>query len=354
MRLRTQTMADRRACGARLGTMIALVLLSVARPAPAATSSVDVSRQVLPKIVKIYGAGGIRGLEAYQSGILISGTGHILTAWSYVLDTDSVLAVLHDGRRFPATLVGADPRSELAVLKIEAADLPYFDLEQTVELQVGDRVLAYSNLYGIAAGDEPASVLHGHVAAVTRLSARRGVYQTSYDGPVYALDAMTNNAGAAGGALTDDQGRLAGVLGKELRNSQNNIWLNYALPMSEVRSVITDLLQGKTRRQEDSRQRKPEQPVTLTLLGLVLIPDVLPKTPPFVERVHPDSPAAKAGVQADDLIVFVQTNMVSSCQEFVDELSYIDRLQTVRITVMRKQTLLPLELTVERPSKRPE
>ncbi len=50
-----------------------------------------------------------------------------------------------------------------------------------------------------------------------------------YDGPIYVLDAMTNNAGAAGGALTDDQGRLVGVLGKELRNAQNNTWLNYAL-----------------------------------------------------------------------------------------------------------------------------
>ncbi len=159
---------------------------------------------------------------------------------------------------------------------------------------------------------------------------------------------MTNNAGAAGGGLTDDQGRLAGILGKELRNSQNNTWLNYALPLSEVRAIATDLLQGKTRRQEDSQQRKPEQSVTLTLLGLVLIPDVLPKTPPFVERVHPNSPAAKAGLQADDLIVFVQSNMVGSCQEVVDELSYIDRLQPVRLTVLRNQTLLPLELAVER------
>ena len=131
----------------------------------------EVARQVLPKIVKIYGAGGIRGLEAYQSGFLISDQGHILTAWSYVLDADPVLAVLDDGRRFPAELTGADPRSELAVLKIDAQDVPYFDLQQVAQAQTGDRILAFSNLYGIATGSEPVSVLHGFVSAVTQLSA---------------------------------------------------------------------------------------------------------------------------------------------------------------------------------------
>ena len=327
-----------------LAITLPLVIL-IARPATAQLT--QVSREVLPKIVKIYGAGGIRGLEAYQSGILISGQGHMLTAWSYVLDTDTILAVLDDGRRFSAQLIGADPTAELAVLKIDATDLPYFDLEQAVLAQTGDRVLAFSNLYGIATGDEPASVLHGYVSAVTRLSARRGVYPTSYDGLVYVLDAMTNNAGAAGGALTDDQGHLLGVLGKELRNAQNNLWLNYALPIPEIRSLVSDLLQGKTRRREDSNLRKPLQPLTLDLLGLVLIPNVLPKTPPFVERIRPGSPADHAGLRADDLIVFVQSNMVSSCRETLEEMSYVDRLQPVRITVLREQMLLEFQLTAE-------
>jgi serine protease Do len=147
--------------------------------------------------------------------------------------------------------------------------------------------------------------------------------------------------------LTDDQGRLLGVLGKELRNAQNNLWLNYALPIPEIHSLVNDLLQGKSRRREDPNLRKPRQPLTLSLLGLVLIPDVLPKTPPFVERIRPGSPAAKTGFRADDLIVFVQSNMVSSCQEMLEELSYVDRLQPVRITVLRDQTLLEFELTAE-------
>ena len=66
-----------------------------------------VSIGVQSKMVKIYGAGGIKGLEAYQSGFLISDKGHILTVWSYVLDTDYITAVLNDGRKFQAKLVGA-------------------------------------------------------------------------------------------------------------------------------------------------------------------------------------------------------------------------------------------------------
>ncbi len=129
---RTPAYGLRSRIAALWSTTAIVAVCAVTCQASAAVPYVDVSRQVLPRIVKIYGAGGIRGLEAYQSGILISSEGHILTAWSYVLDTDSVLAVLDDGRRFPASLVGADPRSELAVLKIDAADLPYFDLRKAL------------------------------------------------------------------------------------------------------------------------------------------------------------------------------------------------------------------------------
>ena len=84
-------------------------------------------------MVKIYGAGGLRDMEAYQSGILISPEGHILTVFSHVLDTDYITAVLADGRKFEAKLLGADPRLEVAVLKIDAAGLPCFDLAKAAE-----------------------------------------------------------------------------------------------------------------------------------------------------------------------------------------------------------------------------
>ena len=329
-----------------------LLLLSRVSLVEAQTLVLANSR-VQDKLVKIYGAGGIRGLEAYQSGFLISETGHLLTAWSYVLDTETVTAVLNDGRRLPAEFVGADPRLEIAVLKVELTQLPYFDLNESVPLDVGDRVLAFSNLYGIASGNEPASLLQGIVSAVTPLAARRGVFETPYDGPAYIVDAMTNNAGAAGGALTDYQGRLAGMLGKELRSSQTNLWLNYAIPISELRESVAEILAGKVRRQASATERLPDEPVTLTTLGIVLLPQILPKTPPYIERIVPGSPADAADLRPDDLIVMVNGQLIQSGQELQAELRRIDRLDPVRLTLLREQQLVNLELLARSTSTAP-
>ena len=150
-----------------------IVALGGATSPAADVSFSNVVSQAQPKMVKIYGAGGLSGLEAYQSGFLISGEGHILTSWSYVLDTDYITVTLDDGRKFQGELVGADPRLEIAVLKIDATDTEFFDLKAAVQLDVGDRVLAFSNLYGVANGNEPASVLHGSVSAAWSLDARK-------------------------------------------------------------------------------------------------------------------------------------------------------------------------------------
>lgn len=310
----------------------------------AAGGLADVIESAQPKMVKIFGAGGRRGLEHYQSGFLISSEGHLLTAWSYVLDTDYVSAVLDDGRRFQATLVGADPRLEIAVLKIDAAELPHFRLADAVPLDVGARVLAFSNLFGVAAGDESASVLHGYVAAKTQLAARRGAFETPYRGMVYVLDAMTNNPGAAGGALTDARGRLAGVLGKELRNSQDNTWLNYSIPIHELAVAVDDILAGKSRSRSEDSTRRPLEPVTLEQLGIVLVPDVLAKTPPFVDHVVAASPAEKAGLKPDDLLLLANGRVTSSIQALREELSRIDHIDEVQLVVQRGQELIEVSL----------
>ena len=312
----------------------------------------QVVASVQPKVVKIYGAGGIKGLEAYQSGFLISAEGHVLTAWSYVLDTgdDAVTVILDDGRRFSAKLVGADPRLEVAVLKCEANDLPHFKLDNAVVVEPGARVLAFSNLFNVATGNEPASVLKGVVSAKTPLTARRGAYQTTYNGPVYVLDAMTNNPGAPGGLLTDRRGRLVGLIGKELRNAQNSTWLNYAVPIGELVGAVDDILAGKVRPRsagDQAKAKKPKEPVTLNLLGLTLVPDVLAKTPPYLDRVAVGSVAAKAGLRADDLVLFVNERAVSSCKVLLEELTYIDRLDDVRLIVQRGQELVEVTLAAE-------
>lgn len=332
----------------------AFVLLGIAfaslfaRDVAAQQSLASTIQTVQPRMVKLYGAGGVQGLEAYQSAFLISGEGHILTAWSYVLDADVVTATLDDGRKLNAEMVGMDPRLEIAVLKVDAQDLPHFNLDEAVNLEAGQRVLAFSNLYGVAAGNEPTSVLRGIVSAKSDLTARRGAFETNYRGKVYVVDAMTNNPGAAGGALTDGKGRLAGLLGKELRNSQTNTWLNYAIPIGELTQAVVDIRAGKLRTaSRDETVKKPKEAHTLALLGVQLVPDFLTKTPPFVEGVRAGSPAAKAGIRTDDLILFVNEQLVPSHKQVVEELTFVDRVDPVRLTLQRGQELLEVELSLE-------
>jgi serine protease Do len=162
------------------------------------------------------------------------------------------------------------------------------------------------------------------------------------------LDAMTNNPGAAGGALTDRRGRLAGLLGKELRSSASNIWLNYAIPIDELKTPAEDIIAGKFRpAPRDEDDKKPKEAHTLAALGITLVPDFLNKTPPFIEAVKPGSPAAEAGLRPDDLVLFVNDQVVPSCKLLADELTWIDRLDPVRLTVERDQDLIDVTLMGE-------
>lgn len=310
-------------------------------------SFAEVVAQVQPKMVKVYGAGGLRGLEGYQSGFLISAAGHVLTVWSYVLDSDTVTVTLNDGRRFDAEIVGADPQRQIAVLKIDGERLPYFDLDAAPQAEPGARVLAFNNLFGVATGNEPVSVLHGSVAAKAPLDARSGAFDSLYRGEAYIVDAITNNPGAAGGALTNRQGELLGLVGKELKNALNNTWLNYAIPAAELTGSIDDILAGKHIPREQDESLLPEQPLELAALGIVLVPDVLVRTPPYLDDVRDDSPAAKAGLRPDDLILFINDRLIQSCQLLDEQLQTIEHDALVKFTVLRDQQMLEFTLQAE-------
>ncbi len=323
----------------------AVFLCGLPAPLLAADSYASIVAKAQPRQVKIYGAGGVRGLEPYQSGFIISADGHILTVHSYVLDTDYITVTLSDGRKYQAEFVGRDPQLEIAILKIDASELSHYNLNDAASLDTGSRVLAFSNLYGVATGDEPSSVLHGQVSVKTKLAARRGAFKTPYKGDVYVLDAMTNNPGAAGGALTDRRGNIAGILGKELRNAQNNTWLNYALPISALTASVDKILRGENIPLSSTEDARPAaDPLSLDLLGITLVPEVLPKTPPFIDKVLRDSPAANAGLKADDLVLFCNESIVTSCEVLRKELSLIDRDEEIEVTVQRGQELVIVKL----------
>jgi serine protease Do len=313
-------------------------------------SSAEAIADVAPKMVKLFGAGGRRNLYGYGSGCLVSPNGHVVTVWSHLLDADTVTVVLDDGRRFQGKVLGAEPSLDLAVLKIDAEDLPHFELaKETATVGVGARVLAFSNVFKVATGDEPVSVMHGVIAAVTTLSARRGVFDAPYSGPVYVVDAVTNNSGAAGGVLTTRDGRLLGLLGKELKNNTTHTWLNYVVPIGQLRTPVEEIITGKFAPRNPAEQTALAAPRYVPMdFGLVPVPNVVERTPAYVDVVQPGSPAQKAGLLPDDLIVFVGDRLIPSCRVLEEEFGRLEAGDTLRLVVRRGERLHTFELPVPR------
>jgi len=306
-----------------------------------------------PKVVKIFGVGGLRQLEAFQTGVLVSPEGHILTTQSLVLDEDEVTVVLWNGTRAIGSVVAVDPILELALVKVQLVEpVACFSLADEVEVEPGTRVLAFANLFGIAVYDEPVSVLQGVVTSIAPLSARRGAFEANYSGTVYIVDAATNNPGAAGGAIIDLSGRLIGLIGKELRSEATGTWLNYALPVDLLHEPVERMKSGASAPRTNMLDRE-ESLLSLGDLGIVLVPNIVDRTPPYVERVVPGSAAGKAGLWADDLIVAVGQQPIASQRDLSIQVSRSDPRQPLQLTLLRGRDLIrvaleQLELQAER------
>jgi serine protease Do len=313
-----------------------MLSLAAAEPSPQ-----EVIAKAARNVVKLYGAGGLSGLEGYQSGIIVSPDGRLVTVASTVLDSDEIDCVLDDGRRFVARVVGTDPRRELAVLQIDATDLPAFAPAPRDEpAPPGTRIIALSNMFGVAVGDERVTAQRGVIAAYVPLEARRGAAEAPFRGKVYVLDCTTNNPGSPGGAVVDSRGRLLGMLGKELRSTDSGIWLNYALPADEVaagtEAVVTGNFAAAIR--DDAPRFNPR------LIGAVLVPDLLDRTPPFVESVDPESQAARAGLHTDDLVIAVGPRSVTTRAAVEQALGSLAPGDPVKLTVIRRGELVELDL----------
>jgi serine protease Do len=328
-------------------------------------SFAEVSADVNEKMVKLFGSGGFQGLAAYGSGMLVSPDGYVLTVQSHLLETRDLRVHLADGRRFNnVKVVAFEPLLDVALIKIEGvADLPYFDFADAVKkplAEPGTGVLAFSNQFEIATRSEPMSVQRGVVAAYSKLSGHRGVFDAPYTGEVYFLDAITNNPGAAGGALTSRKGQLLGIVGKEMRNYLTATWVNYAIPIQaatkgkrgkeEVTVSIKDMLdtvivQKKTYTPTNPREKNEG---IIVHHGIVFVPDSLDRTPPYVDEVERGSPAAKGGLKPDDLIVYVDGIQVSSIKAFKELLLGYQPGAEMTLEVQRGTKLQSIRMVLEK------
>jgi serine protease Do len=343
---------------------LALMLTPAIR---AEESFAKVSDKVNPKLVKLFGSGGIRGLASYGTGVLISPDGYILTINSHILDTQDLRVHLYDGTRYHARLIAIEPELDVALVKIgddkiKVEEQEYFDVlaaAKRAPVEPGTGVLAFSNEFQIATRDEPLSIQRGVIASYSKLYGRIGIFEATYKGDVYVVDAITNNPGAAGGALTTRKGELLGLVGKELRNELTNTWINYAIPLNARISVpqadgkmatvsILDIVEKKEKYKPLNPGKKGnEGPGVYT--GIILVADPVERTPPYVEEVVPGSPADKAKLRPDDLIVYVDGLPVGDIHTFKEVLSRYNPNQTVRLEIQRERKLQTIALKLEKP-----
>lgn len=317
-----------------------------------------VAEQVNRKMVKLFGAGGFKGLPSYGTGVLVSPDGHILTVNNHILTTTDLRVHLYDGRFYHAKVLAKEPELDAALVKIEGnvSGLPYFDMAAAAARpagQAGDWVLAFSNQFQIATRDEPMSVQRGVIAAYTELRGRRGVFEAPYNGEVYFVDAIACNPGSAGGILTSRKGELLGILGRELKNTLTDTWINYAVPIQAKAEIQRDdktvtvtmaafVREAIAGTYKQGERRKKEDRGGFT--GIVLVANAVSATPPYVEEVLPGSPAAQAGLRPDDLIVYLDGELVPSIRAFRDIMRQVGPGTEIKLEVQRGARLHSIKL----------
>jgi serine protease Do len=239
--------------------------------------------------------------EGLGSGVIVSDDGYILTNNHVVegADEDGVKVSLSDGKtKYEAKVVGKDPRTDIAILKIEAPKkLPALTLADSDKLEVGDVVLAVGNPFGIGQ-----SVSSGIISALSRGFGILG--QQGYEDFIQT-DASINQ-GNSGGALVDAEGRLIGINQSIASPSGANAGVGFAIPINLARSVMERLIvDGKIVRGFLGVQL---QAVTPDLAESFKLPDA---SGALVGEVQPGTPAAKAGMAAGDVLIEFNNKRVS-------------------------------------------
>jgi serine protease Do len=335
-------------------------------PALRATDPYDkVALEANEKLVKLFGAGGYRGAESFGTGVIVSPQGHILTAAAPFLDGRELRLHLPDGRKYPYKVKRIEPAFDAAVLEITQPkktdlplELPYFDVlecARNMKVEPGTWVMALSNMYKVAERDEMMSVQRAMVTAIGKLAARRGQFDIPFHGDVLYLDTVTNNPGAAGGAVIDRKGTLLGILGKEFRNTLTDTWVNYAMPLNTKVDVMVKKEKKTFTLAEfvDAVVHDKWNPVdpkedtslkTRVHTGIIFVPKVVERTPPYIEAVEPNSPASRAGLKPDDLVIYLDGEPVYSTDVFKDLLKRYSPGDKVQVEIRRGDVLTAISL----------
>ena len=337
------------------------------------------------RVVKLYGLGA--GIQAgYGTGVLVSAEGHVLTVDSLLIDARTVRAVTADGARYEAAVLYRDPSRQLALLSLRAPQastdsalgpFPCFDLTRPTSLREGDWIVAAGNPFKIADGVEQVSIMHGVYSARTRLDARRRMKEFPYHGDVLILDAITSNPGASGSAVVNLKGEFVGMIGRVVLSRLTHTHVNYAMPRDVLADFYVEALatlsaprpgsppftprsgvKGYAGGPDPNRDREEAAPDPAraarsgvspeTDLGIHLVRTGYRKLLPFVDRVRPGSPADRAGLRRDDLVLSVTGSNVPDVESFDARLAILDTAEPVLLVIRRGRTVKQVHLKAER------
>jgi len=264
------------------------------------------------------------------SGVIVTKDGYILTNNHVVDGADEVKVALSDGRDFTAKVIGRDPKSDVAVIKIDAKDLPTVPMADSEKVEVGDVVVAIGNPFGIGQ-----TVTTGIVSA----TGRAGTTGLDYEDFIQTDAAI--NPGNSGGALVDTEGRLIGINTAILSRSGGNQGIGFAIPANLARDVMEGLVK--------------DGHVTRGYLG-VMIQDVTPALAKefklkenggaLIGEVTPDSPAEKAGLKAGDIITDFDGKKVTDSRHLKLEVARIQPGHNAEVKALRDGSSKTFEVAV--------
>lgn len=342
-------------CGALVACALALGVYSVVNPASStvlggsgtnitvsgedATLAETVSQKCLPSVVNIdvytqSQSSNFFGMvdqstdeyteSALGSGIIISNDGYILTNY-HVIEGADRLQVTADGGEYEATVVGTDPSSDLAVLKIDASDLTAIEFGSSSDLVVGEWVMALGSPYGLEQ-----SVSTGIVSATSRTTS---ALNSDTSSAVYTNLIQTDaaiNPGNSGGALVDKDGKLIGVNTLIASSSGSSSGVGFAIPVDYALNIAQQIIDGK----QPSHAQLGVSATTVTS-QLAERYGLGADSGAYVSNVNAGSSAAEAGIKQGDIITKVGDTDIASSSDLVLAVRSHNVGDTVTITYVR-------------------